>query len=139
VNVSGDKIEYYSNQKAAEKSSNVSGVINLVNFRGVKKFDNVTFQLDGGSDGVYLLRADSNAELACWLNALEVYLREKQVRVFQWHIVGNLKLLIYNILIYIHTYIHTYMQTHFRYILIIFGEIKDVLMSHMHVSLYIGL
>jgi hypothetical protein len=139
VNVSGDKIEYYSNQKAAEKSSNVSGVINLVNFRGVKKFDNVTFQLDGGSDGVYLLRADSNAELACWLNALEVYLREKQVRIFQWHIVGNLKILIHNILICKHTYIHTYMQTLFRYILIFFCEIKDVLMSHMHVSLYIGL
>mmetsp|Transcript_18568 Transcript_18568/g.17889 ORF Transcript_18568/g.17889 Transcript_18568/m.17889 type:complete len:144 (+) Transcript_18568:388-819(+) len=77
VNVSGDKIEYYSNQKAAEKTSNVSGVIHLANFRGVKKFDNVTFQLDGGIDGVYLLRADSNAELACWLNALENYLREK--------------------------------------------------------------
>lgn len=80
INVSGDKIEYYSNQKAAEKTSNVSGIINLVNFRGVKKFDNVTFQLDGGIDGVYLLRADSNAELACWLNGLETYLKEKLVR-----------------------------------------------------------
>ena len=80
MNVGREKIEYYSNQKAAEKSDNASGTIDLVNFRGIKKFDNITFQLDGGSDGVFLLRADSNAEVACWINGLEIYLKEKTVR-----------------------------------------------------------
>jgi hypothetical protein len=50
-----------------------------VNFRGIKKFDNLTFQLDGGTDGVYLLRAGSNIELSFWMNGLETYLKEKTV------------------------------------------------------------
>lgn len=50
-----------------------------MNFRGIKKFDNLTFQLDGGTDGVYLLRAGSNSELSFWMNGLEAYLKEKTV------------------------------------------------------------
>ena len=79
VNVGREKIEYFSNQKAAEKSENASGTIDLINLKGVKKFDNITFQLDGGSDGVFLLRADSSAEYACWMNGLELYLKDKLV------------------------------------------------------------
>ena len=79
MNVGREKIEYFTNRGAADKSETPSGTIDLMNFKGVKKFDDLTFQLDGGSDGVFLLRADSNAEMNMWINSLEVYLRDKMV------------------------------------------------------------
>ena len=79
MNVGREKIEYFTNKGAAEKSETPSGTIDLLNFKGVKKFDDLTFQLDGGSDGVFLLRADSNAEMTMWINSLEVYLKDKIV------------------------------------------------------------
>ena len=80
VNVGSEKIEYFSNKRAADKPVEASGTIDLINLKSVKKFDSLTFQLDGGSDGVYLLRADSKTELACWINGLDSYLKEKLVR-----------------------------------------------------------
>ena len=82
MNVGREKIEYFTSQKAAEKSDPASGTIDLVNFRGIKKFDDLTFQLDGGPDGVYLLRTGSNSELTSWMTGLETYLKEKTVSEF---------------------------------------------------------
>ena len=80
VNVGSEKIEYFPNKIAADKPVEASGTIDLVNLKSVKQFDSLTFQLDGGSDGVYLLRADSKTEIACWINGLDSYLKEKLVR-----------------------------------------------------------
>lgn len=79
VNVGSEKVEYFSTKKASQKASQPSGTIDLTNLKSVKKFDSLTFQLDGGPDGVYLLRADSGAELTCWINGLDSYLKEKSV------------------------------------------------------------
>ena len=79
MNVGREKIEYYATQKTAEKGERASGTIDLVNLKAVKKFDNLTFQLECGPDGVYLLRAETNAELAIWMTGLETYLKEKMV------------------------------------------------------------
>lgn len=69
--VTGD-LDYYSDQN----SKKIAGTISLANFSKVMRFDDTSFQIESAPH-VILLRAESQAELACWLQALEQYLEEK--------------------------------------------------------------
>ena len=48
VNVGSERLEYFASQKASEKGE-VKGQISLANLKSAKKFDELTFQLDGTS------------------------------------------------------------------------------------------
>ena len=65
-------LDYYSDQT----STKVGGSISLANFSKVMRFDDTSFQIESAPH-VILLRAESQAELACWMQALEHYLEEK--------------------------------------------------------------
>ena len=46
MNIAGERLEYFASEKAVEKGE-VKGHITLANLKAVKKFDDVTFQIDG--------------------------------------------------------------------------------------------
>ena len=56
-----------------------SSFIQLENLRSVKKFDEFSFQLDAGPDGVFLLRTESYAQMSCWVKELDKYIKDRQV------------------------------------------------------------
>lgn len=65
-------LDYYSDKS----SRTAAGTISLANLLRVMRFDETSFQIEAPPH-VILLRAESQAELACWLQALEQYLEEK--------------------------------------------------------------
>ena len=46
MNIGGERLEYFASEKAAEKGD-LKGHIALVNLKAVKKFDDMSFQIDG--------------------------------------------------------------------------------------------
>ncbi len=80
TNLEKNRLEYFSSRTAAfDGVTKPSGSIQLENLKSVKKFDEFLFQLDAGVDGVYMLRADSYANLACWVNEFDRYIKARQV------------------------------------------------------------
>mmetsp|Transcript_965 Transcript_965/g.966 ORF Transcript_965/g.966 Transcript_965/m.966 type:complete len:128 (-) Transcript_965:1744-2127(-) len=75
VNPETCKLEYYTT-KPSKINEEPSGVIDLTLIQSIRSFDDNAFQIDAGSI-VYLLRADSAAEQACWINEFERYIQER--------------------------------------------------------------
>ena len=48
MNIAGERLEYFASEKAVEKGE-VKGFITLANLKAVRKFDDLTFQIDGMS------------------------------------------------------------------------------------------
>lgn len=75
-----NRLDYFPSRSSAfDGITKPSGSVQLENLRSVKKFDEFLFQIDAGPDGVYMLRADSYANLACWVNELDRYIKARQV------------------------------------------------------------
>ncbi len=45
--------------------------------RSIKAVDELSFNLDGGEDGVYLLRTSSQADMACWMKEIGDYIEAR--------------------------------------------------------------
>lgn len=99
VNPKEDRIEYFSSKQSA-LIDEPSGTISLANLRSIKRFDDNSFNIDGGPDGVYLLRTDSQAQLTCWMNEIDSYIRARQVSNFKsflffWLVITNFLIFLY--------------------------------------------
>lgn len=47
VNVSRERLEYFKTEKSAENPENIRGYVDFSQVRSIKKFDELTFQIDG--------------------------------------------------------------------------------------------
>lgn len=70
-----ESLEYYTNKSSTSYTKSVK----LCNLKCIRKFDNLSFQIDAGIDGMYMLRVQSQAEYSCWTKALEEYIQQKRV------------------------------------------------------------
>lgn len=77
VNKDKETLEYFQSKAAATSGKNASKSISLLNLKSVEKFEEWTFRVNASSDGVYMLRAQSQAEYTCWFTALDGYIEEK--------------------------------------------------------------
>jgi hypothetical protein len=65
-------LDYYPDKN----SPSSIGTVSLKNFSKIMRFDDTSFQIES-SPNVILLKTESQAELACWMTALEEYLDQK--------------------------------------------------------------
>lgn len=76
-------VQYHLNKSKADSGLTPSGSIRLEDLKSVNKFDATTFQItylvEGKKDGVYHLKADSQALLTCWVDGLNAYIKARQV------------------------------------------------------------
>ena len=77
VNQDLERIEYFKLKQQAVDSSYSTGHIDLRDITSVRSFDGNSFQIEAGKR-VLLLKADSAAERACWMNGLAEYVAERQ-------------------------------------------------------------
>ena len=79
INPMSESLDYFATKSEAHGSPSRS--FNLENLKSIKKFEENTFQLDFGLDGVCTLRADSLVQYTCWFEGLEKYIKERAVSV----------------------------------------------------------
>lgn len=68
--VTGD-LDYYSSQSSATPS----GTIRIADIYRIRRFDELSFQIEASTSSV-LLRGESQAELACWIDLLSTYVED---------------------------------------------------------------
>ena len=74
VNAATRSLEYYQTKEAPQCSK----AIHLDAIQSISKFDELTFQINAGGSGTFMLKAESMAEYTCWFNGLQTYIDERK-------------------------------------------------------------
>ena len=74
VNDTAGTLEYYQSKEAEQYSK----AIKLDAIQSISKFADLTFQINAGGSGTFMLKAESMAEYTCWFNGLQCYLGERK-------------------------------------------------------------
>lgn len=69
----GGLIEYYNSKRDAENRHTPKHVIKMSSITSVQQFDDLSFQINVGKEGSYLLRAESMAQMTCWVPPIKAY------------------------------------------------------------------
>ena len=74
VNASTRALEYYKSRETLQYSK----AIKLDAIQSVSNFEYLTFQINAGESGTFMLKAESMAEYTCWFNGLQGYVEERK-------------------------------------------------------------
>ena len=74
VNKRTECLEYYTHKT----SPKCTKAIHLSDIQHATRFESCTFELNAGQSGKYMLKAQSSAELTCWVNALNDYAQRRK-------------------------------------------------------------
>lgn len=77
VNMEEERIEYFKLKQQSQDSSYSTGHIDLWDISNIRKFDGNSFQIEAGPS-VMLVKADSAAETACWVNGLLGFVEQRK-------------------------------------------------------------
>ena len=69
-------IEYFASKHNAEAGHKPKFIISMSMITSVIQFDELSFQINAGNQGTFLLRTESSAQYACWIQPLQQYIRD---------------------------------------------------------------